>query len=214
MSMPQPEAATRRAVLERLKLSGPQTAQSVADALEVTAMAVRQHLYGLEAEGLVRWSAPVTSRGRPAKYWALTGAADRLFPDAHQDFAVELIASLRETLGEDGFARVLEHRGAAQAARYGAAMPAGLGEKVAALAAIRTQEGYMAHAEADGDGGYVLAENHCPVCAAARACSGICANELAVFRAVLGNGVTVERTDHILAGARRCAYRVRPAVSA
>ena len=28
--------------------------------------------------------------------------------------------------------------------------------------------------------------------------------------AVLGSGVTVERCDHILAGARRCAYRVEP----
>src|ERR1700688_1237140 len=29
-----------------------------------------------------------------------------------------------------------------------------------------------------------------------------------VFRAVLGTEITVERIDHILAGARRCAYRI------
>jgi predicted ArsR family transcriptional regulator len=32
-----------------------------------------------------------------------------------------------------------------------------------------------------------------------------------VFRAVLGTGASVERIDHILAGARRCAYRITPA---
>jgi predicted ArsR family transcriptional regulator len=37
---------------------------------------------------------------------------------------------------------------------------------------------------------------------------GLCRSELAIFRAVLGADVTVERTDHILAGARRCAYRI------
>ena len=57
--------------------------------------------------------------------------------------------------------------------------------------------------------GYLLVENHCPICSAAAQCQGLCAAELAVFRAVLGPDVDVERTDHILAGARRCAYRVR-----
>jgi predicted ArsR family transcriptional regulator len=32
---------------------------------------------------------------------------------------------------------------------------------------------------------------------------------LEVFQAVVGDQATVERVDHILAGARRCAYRVR-----
>jgi predicted ArsR family transcriptional regulator len=55
----------------------------------------------------------------------------------------------------------------------------------------------------------LLIENHCPICAAARACTNLCAGELRVFQQVLGPGVTVERIDHILAGARRCAYRVK-----
>lgn len=60
-------------------------------------------------------------------------------------------------------------------------------------------------------GGFLLIENHCPICAAAAACQGLCRSELAVFRAVLGSDVVVDRVDHILAGARRCAYRVMPA---
>jgi len=42
-----------------------------------------------------------------------------------------------------------------------------------------------------------------------KAIQGLCRSELALFRAVLGPGVEVERTEHILAGARRCAYRIR-----
>ena len=77
-----------------------------------------------------------------------------------------------------------------------------------ALAARRTNEGYVAAVEKQG-GDYLLVENHCPFCVAARACSGLCSAELAVFRHALGDDVEVERTDHILAGARRCAYRIQ-----
>jgi len=48
----------------------------------------------------------------------------------------------------------------------------------------------------------------CPICEAARACTGLCQQELELFRATLGRGVRVLREDHILKGARRCAYRV------
>ena len=86
----------------------------------------------------------------------------------------------------------------------------GLGERVRALAALRHEEGYMAEARGDGDGGFLLIENHCPICAAATACQGFCRSELEVFRAALGPDVRVERSEHLLAGARRCAYRIAP----
>ena len=35
-----------------------------------------------------------------------------------------------------------------------------------------------------------------------------CDRELETFQAVLGEDVAVERVEHILAGSRRCAYRV------
>jgi predicted ArsR family transcriptional regulator len=65
----------------------------------------------------------------------------------------------------------------------------------------------MAEAKAEGDG-YVLVESHCPICVAATACRGFCRAELDTFRAVLGPGASVERTEHIVQGDRRCAYRV------
>jgi predicted ArsR family transcriptional regulator len=65
----------------------------------------------------------------------------------------------------------------------------------------------MAEWLADGDG-YLLLENHCPICAAATVCQGFCRSELDLFRALLGPGVAVERMEHVVAGARRCAYRV------
>jgi predicted ArsR family transcriptional regulator len=68
----------------------------------------------------------------------------------------------------------------------------------------------MAEVKPDGKDGFLFIENHCPICAAASACQGFCTSELDVFRSVMGTGVTVERSEHILGGDRRCAYRVTP----
>jgi predicted ArsR family transcriptional regulator len=65
----------------------------------------------------------------------------------------------------------------------------------------------MAEAWPEGEG-YVLVENHCPICVAATACQGFCRSEVDTFREVLGPGASVERTEHIIEGDRRCAYRI------
>ncbi len=57
---------------------------------------------------------------------------------------------------------------------------------------------------------WILAENHCPICAAARACQGFCRYELDMFCELLGPDVVVERVEYILSGGRRCAYRISP----
>jgi hypothetical protein len=52
---------------------------------------------------------------------------------------------------------------------------------VARLAEALSREGYMAESWAEG-GGYVLVENHCPICVAATSCQGFCRAELDTFR--------------------------------
>ncbi|MBD2034478.1 hypothetical protein H6F76_05445 [Leptolyngbya sp. FACHB-321] len=66
----------------------------------------------------------------------------------------------------------------------------------------------MAEVMAQTDGTFFLAEKHCPICAVATACIGLCQMELEIFQAVLGEDVTIERIEHILMGDRRCVYRV------
>ena len=75
------------------------------------------------------------------------------------------------------------------------------------LAEIRTGEGYMAGVKQVGDD-WLFHENHCPICSAAKTCTKLCANELWVFQELLGQDVTITREEHILAGARRCLYKI------
>ena len=95
--------------------------------------------------------------------------------------------------------KVLDARGAAQRAAYQRriAKSAPLAEKLRQLARVRSEEGYMAEVRRDGDG-YLFIENHCPICAAANVCQGFCSTEMDLFRSVLGPGVRIDRSEHIV----------------
>lgn len=209
---PDPDAPARDKVLFQLKTKGPQTAGQLARRLGVTAMAVRQHLQRLEEDGLACFEEERRPVGRPAKVWRPTEQAEGRFPDSHADLTVQILEGVRSTFGEDGLERLMRHRYRRQRALYRKriARDAPLRERVAKLAAVRREEGYMAEWSRQRDGSLLLVENHCPICAAARTCQGLCRDELALFQSVLGREVVVERTEHILSGARRCAYLIRP----
>jgi predicted ArsR family transcriptional regulator len=206
------EGKTRRAIVKLLKTEGPIDSAQLAERLNLTAMAVRQHLYVLQSEGLVTAEERPVPVGRPAKFWSLTREADRLFPEAYAELSVALIGAMQETFGVEGLNRVLLSRCARQRADYSKRIrPAdSLAKKLRELARVRTEEGYMAEIRRERDGAYLLVENHCPICAAANACQGFCSTELDLFRSVLGPDVNVERVQHIVSGDQRCAYRITP----
>lgn len=201
--------STRAAILDRLKRLGELSATDLGKHLSITPMAVRLQLYDLQEEGLVTARSQAEGRGRPLKYWRLTEEAARIFPDAHQGLAVELIKSVESLFGAEGLEKVVNKHSAVQRAAYTEllANTRGTADRIRRLARARSDEGYMAEAKKDGRD-WLLIENHCPICAAARTCTGLCANELRVFQQVLGEDLKVEREEHILQGARRCAYRV------
>jgi predicted ArsR family transcriptional regulator len=209
-----PEAKGRDAVLEILKREGPISADLLGQRLGITAMAVRQHLYGLEAGGDATHTEQARPRGRPVKLWRATAAADAHFADSHSALAIDLITQVKKAFGEEGLDRLLKLRNAELEKAYRAKTDKAqsLKTKLDALAKIRSAEGYMAEVRREPETGeWLFVENHCPVCAAARLCTGLCREELALFHRVLGKNIKVERLSHILAGAGRCAYRVTAA---
>lgn len=203
---------TRKAIVKLLKQEGPMDALQLAEQLELSGMAVRQHLYNLQEQKLVTFEEQPRSMGRPAKMWRLTAEANRLFPDGYADLTVQLIESMREAFGEEGLEKLLDIRNRKQMIEYGSRAPSSLPlrEQLEALAQLRTAEGYMAEWIENTDGTFCFVEKHCPICAAAEACSGICRKEIEMLRHVLGGSHEVERIDHLLAGGSRCVYRITP----
>jgi len=199
---------TRETIINALKTRGEMKADDLAKPLGLTPMAVRQHLYQLQDEGAVTCISKAEGRGRPAKLWQLTSKSDVYFIDTHRDLTLDLIDSIKETLGQNALDSIVSHRSEKQLQHYKKTIAGAdtLAERLALLAAERSKEGYMADAKQNPDGSFMLYENHCPICEAAKACSGLCKKELEVFQDSLGDDVSVARDEHILSGARRCSY--------
>jgi predicted ArsR family transcriptional regulator len=204
-------AHTADRLLYQLKSRGPQTAATLAAASAITPMGAHTQLQALAAQDLVGFEDQPQGVGRPRRIWALTAAGHGRFPDRHGDLAVQLLRHAAEHLGPKALDTLIAARESEAEALYLRRLNglARLGDRVRALAEARAEEGYMARALQD-DAGWLLVEDHCPICAAATQCQGFCRSELALFRRCLGPGVSVERTEHLLAGARRCAYRIQP----
>jgi predicted ArsR family transcriptional regulator len=202
---------TRDQVLLQLKQRGSQTTSALASRIRVTPVAVRQHLYRLSEEGLVEFDDERCRVGRPRRVWRLAPRAQAEFPDGHSDLAIELIDAVERTFGDTDLDRIVAARTRTQLKRYRQALPphdAPIEKRVAELARLRRDEGFMAEWSKQPDGTLLLAENHCPICAAAAVCPSLCRDELSLIKASIGNRVPVERVEYILTGSRRCAYRI------
>ncbi len=198
-------------ILLTFKTGGPMTTGELRKRLGITQQGARQRLAALAEAGLLHEERERAGVGRPRALWSLTSAGHARFPDGHAELSAALIDDVRQLFGAEGLERLIAKREGAQESRYrqGLAGSGSLKDRLERLAALRTQEGYMACLEKKADGSYLLIEHHCPICAAAEICQGFCRAELDLFRKMLGPEVEVERAEHLFSGDRRCAYRVR-----
>ena len=202
---------TSEKIIQLLKTQGPLTAKVLASELSLTTMGVRQHMQGLEDDGDVIFEDKKAARGRPTRFWSLTAKSNSHFSDRHEELSVQLIDSVITVFGDSGLEKLITHREQASLSLYQQSMlnKTSLIDKLNTLAELRSREGYMASIVED-DSCYWLMENHCPICAAASKCLNFCRSELNLFQTILSDEATVSREEHIIEGARRCAYRVTP----
>ncbi|EKT53354.1 helix-turn-helix transcriptional regulator [Providencia burhodogranariea] len=199
-------------VLFCIKTKGPISTAVIAKDLAMTGEAARQHLQKLTSLGLVEGvqCASQTGAGRPRQNWVLTELGHQRFPDTHAQLALQLIDSVRNIFGNEGLEKLISQREGEIKTKYlSRCTSLSFVERLQELAEIRSEEGYMAHVEQEGDS-WLFIENHCPICAAATVCQNFCRSELQLFREIMGHDVTVEREQYLLDGAGRCVYRVQP----
>ncbi len=146
--------------------------------------------------------------GRPVQRWHLTALGNKRFPDCHAELTVKILTTIRRELGEDAIGKIITARENEARRDYFDKLQGAetLEERIIRLVAIRTEEGYMAQWEKEPEGSWLIIENHCPICSAARMCQGFCRAELELFQTVLN--ASVERVEYLLTDSRRCVYRV------
>jgi DeoR family suf operon transcriptional repressor len=200
---------TRREIVEALKRRGELGAEELAEQLGLTTSGVRQHLVGLTSDGLVAHRQLREGPGRPRHRYHLTAAADALFPRAYSDLTNELLgyASDEEPeLVERLFERRRRRRVEGARARL-----AGLdfAAKVGELARILDEDGYLADFQAEPDGCFTVTEHNCAILGVARRYGQACSSEIEFLREALPEA-SIERVQHMIAGAHSCAYEIRP----
>jgi DeoR family suf operon transcriptional repressor len=205
---------TRRAILNLLKRQGPLAAPALAAELGLTPAAIRLQLAHLEEDGLLERAdadtdAEAGQRGRPLHRYALTAAAEALYPKRYGDLTTELLGYLGGPDGKEVDALFEQRR----RRRVDGARPRmahlSFTEQVAALTAILDEDGYLADAEEQPDGSWLVTEHNCAILTVAHGFSQACSSELSFIRDAMP-GATVERVAHLMDGAHVCAYRITP----
>ncbi|ENM5892715.1 metalloregulator ArsR/SmtB family transcription factor [Vibrio mimicus] len=199
-------------ILHTIKREGTVTAKQLAEDLGITTMGARQHLQSLEDDGVLSFHDVKVKVGRPTRHWSLTPKGHNQFADRHGELTIQVIDAVEHLFGKEGLAKVAAEREAQTLRSYQAALKSchSLEEKLHKLVQLREQEGYMAELE-QTDAGFMLVENHCPICKAATRCPNLCQSELTIFQSLLGDSYQVRRLEHIVTGERRCAYLISAA---
>jgi DeoR family suf operon transcriptional repressor len=197
----------RGEILVELKKGHRLRARDLATGLQISLNAVRHHLKELESQGLVEYERQNRGVGAPTFAYRLTAAGEALFPRRYEATLSELLDHVVEREGRAGAVAALEARYASLTSRLqeqlAGTAPA---ERIATVARLLSDDGYMAEAIASSPSSATLIEHNCAVQAVAERFPEICAAEARFLSAVLG--AEVQRQEHILSGCSACEYRV------
>lgn len=207
------QPSTKQDILQYLLKQAQATVQELAECLQISPQAVRRHLKDLEEEGFIVHEVVQAGMGRPNHLYMLSPAGREQFPDRYDDFAVSLLDTLAETVGQEQMGSILRKQWERKAAEYRDRLGAGsLKDRVNRLVELRRAEGYMAECHLVGDTSvdrYVLTEYNCAISHIAETFPSVCGHELEMFAAALQD-CTVERTHWIVNGEHRCGYLIQP----
>ncbi len=187
------DSPTRGRVADAILRGGPSTAVRLAEELDLTPAAIRRHLDHLVAEGVLEARDQriqgQRGRGRPAKVFALTDVGRGQFAHAYDEIAVDALAYLRDSIGEDAVKQFASHRlddlREGLAVRLGEVEPS---ERPAALAEALSAEGFAA-STSNTPAGTQMCQHHCPVAHVAEQFPQLCEAEAEMFAGLLGTHV-------------------------
>lgn len=212
VSVAPPVPAGRRAVLFAVRRIGDATVEEVADDLGITVSGARQHLASLAEHGFVetvelRGDPP--RRGRPRFTYHVTELGDTLFPKAYGALTNELLGFVADS-GEGAVDRLFDRRRdrRIELARRRLEAHRSLAGKVAELASILDEDGYLATYEQLSRDHFLVVEHNCAIAAVAGRYRQACTSEIEFIRAVLPDA-EVNRVSHMANGDRSCAYDIR-----
>ncbi|MFJ7933958.1 helix-turn-helix transcriptional regulator [Sporosarcina sp. NPDC096371] len=200
---------TKEKLLNLLKKETEMTVSQMAQALEITEMAVRKHLNILERDSFIHISELKQPLGRPVQVFSLTSQADVLFPKSYDNLTVDFLNDLQALQGNDIIDHLFEKRRQRLADNYSSLMKNNLSneEMVETLKAIQVEKGYMADVIKIDNNQFELIEHNCPIYEVAKNFKQACNCETNMFKEVL-NTNNVRRTSCRADGDNHCHFLI------
>ena len=194
-----------RGVLDLIKRLGPVDVADLASALGTSQQAVRQHLVGLVAGGLVTVTDTRGRIGRPRRLYSICASAESLFPKTYDEFGVDLldaVDTLQPSLVKDLF-EYRRRRRVEEAKRRLDGLP--FDDRVTELGRILDEDGYLAEVARKDDDTWLIVEHNCAILEIAVRYGQACSTELSFLREVLDDA-RIDRVSHMVAGDLHCGY--------
>ena len=173
--------------------------------LNLTQMAIRQHLRSLERKGFVEYIEERQDIGRPTYLYRLTDKANNLFPKPYRNFILNTFKDIEKNEGREMIdnifrwrkERLLKEREEVLADKKS------LNDKVHTLRDILESEGYFADLE-ETDDSYKLKQFNCPTSDIGLDYREACNYELDLYKDLLRKDVL--RTQCMAEGNNSCTY--------
>jgi predicted ArsR family transcriptional regulator len=204
MSIQAPHSDTD--LLDLLRIAGPLRVSEMAEAMEVTATAVRQRLVRMLSRGFIQREAIRTGRGRPRHNYWLTDKGLRQTGSNFTDLAValwqEVQAVSEPATRRDLLRRIARALASGYADQIRGETPT---ERMESLRDLLSQRRIPTSVE-DSLGRPVLTTHACPYPSLAESDRGVCAMEQMMFSELLGADVTLTRCR--LDGQSECQFQV------
>jgi len=207
--------STKDNILTYLKRSGGGTVDAVASEFGLARMTVRQHLSGLERDGLIASREERRRTGRPHLFFSLTAGGEERFPkryDRLADLALQEVALLEADeitgLTPEDKKRLLLRKMADRVflEHEPRVRGKGLKERVAVIADILRREGGFAEWKAEGQR-YEIVDYNCVYRKVADTHRDVCDWHLSLLGRLLGKDVACDQ--FISEGADSCRFVVK-----
>ncbi len=209
--MSAPNRRTRQMILDTLKRHGKLTIEGIAGHLGISAVAVRQQILKLQADGIVQTDIQRKGIGRPTHQFRLTAAGDTEYPRTYDRLLTSLLDELRCSKGEQAVNQLFELHRERLAHSYrvrteGRPLPA----RVKEIAEIQREAGFMPEVTEESDHSWTITEFNCPLCEVSKKYPTACDQELFLITELIQDAGQVTRTRYRLDGDYVCAFQVTP----
>lgn len=205
MNMFEEENSTRRNIINLLKKNSGMSIDDLCKEIKITPMGVRQHLLALEKKGVVTYLPKRKGIGRPGFIYMLTEAANNYFPSTYNELALGMLRDIKAHDGQGKVDTIFAWRRERllKATKEALSGRSGIDDILEGLRSFLEANGHFVDLNRV-NGNYHLKQYHCPIRSISVEFKVACAEELKMYKELLGKNVTRKHT--ISEGAPCCLY--------